>query len=182
VTQQHHCVFESAIGTCGIAWSEHGLTRLQRPEADRGATEQRLRRRSASTHAAEPPPAIAALITELQRYLTGARVDFSAVAVDLVDVDAFRRAVYAATRALDWGETASYGEIARQVGAPSRAQAVGQAMGRNPVPIIIPCHRVVASGRRIGGFSAPGGTSTKERLLWMEGVRIRGEAPRLPGL
>jgi methylated-DNA-[protein]-cysteine S-methyltransferase len=182
MTQQHYCVFDSAIGACGVAWSEHVLKRLQLPESDRGATEQRLRRRSASAHAAEPPPAIAAVIADVQRYLAGTRVDFSAVAVDLTGVDAFHRIIYEAARGLGWGETASYGEIARQVGAPSRAQAVGQAMGRNPVPIIIPCHRVVASGRRIGGFSAPGGTSTKERLLWMEGVRIRGEAPRLPGL
>ena len=182
MTQQYRCVFDSAIGVCGIAWNQRGLTRLQLPEADRQATERRLRARSIGASTAEPPPAIAAVIADLQRYLTGARVDFSAVVVDLLDVDAFRRTVYAAARALGWGETASYGEIARQVGAPSRAQAVGQAMGRNPVPIVIPCHRVVASGRRIGGFSAPGGTFTKERLLWMEGVRIRGDAPRLPGL
>jgi methylated-DNA-[protein]-cysteine S-methyltransferase len=83
---------------------------------------------------------------------------------------------------LDWGQTATYGELARQVGSPGAARAVGQAMGHNPVPIIIPCHRVLAAGRKIGGFSAYGGAVTKERLLALEGVHLGDGTPLLPGL
>jgi methylated-DNA-[protein]-cysteine S-methyltransferase len=180
----HHCLFDTTLGVCGIAWSEHGLTRLQLPEANRGATERRLRASvwAESTCMEEPPDSIVRLITELQRYFAGDRVDFSGAAVDLGGVDDFRRRIYALTRALSWGQIASYGELARQAGAPGAARAVGQAMGHNPVPIIIPCHRVLAAGRKIGGFSAFGGAVTKERLLAMEGVHPGDGTPMLPGL
>jgi methylated-DNA-[protein]-cysteine S-methyltransferase len=180
--REHYCLFDTAIGTCGVAWSERGLTRLQLPEADRNATEKRLRANSASAGAVDPPPGIEQVISEVQRYLTGGKVDFSAVAVDLMDTNPFHRKVYEAARSIGWGHTASYGDLARQVGSPAAARAVGQALGRNPVPIVIPCHRVLASGNRVGGFSAYGGTSAKERLLALEGVRVRTDAPRLPGI
>ena len=80
--------------------------------------------------------------------------------------------IYAAARRVGWGETATYGELARQAGAPGAARAVGQAMARNPVAVIIPCHRILASGNKVGGFSAFGGAVSKQRLLGLEGVRI----------
>jgi methylated-DNA-[protein]-cysteine S-methyltransferase len=104
------------------------------------------------------------------------------VALDLTGVSPFHAQVYDAARAIAWGQTASYGELARRVGAPGAARAVGQAMGRNPVPIIIPCHRVLASGHKLGGFSAFGGAGTKQRLLALEGVSLGGDQPCLPGL
>ena len=178
---EHYALFETAIGTCGIAWSAHGLTRLQLPESDRGATEGRLRK-AAAAGAANPLPGIEAVIKEVQRYLVGERTEFAAAGLDLSGVKPFDRRVYEAARALGWGETASYGEIARRIGDPGAARAVGQALSRNPIPIIIPCHRVLASGHRIGGFSAYGGTTTKERLLELEGVRSHTSAPMLPGI
>ena len=108
-------------------------------------------------------------------------IDFADVALDLGSVGDFQRRIYDATRALVWGQTATYGDLARQAGSPGAARAVGQAMGHNPVPIIVPCHRVLAAGRRIGGFSAYGGALTKERLLAMEGIHLGG-TPLLPGL
>jgi methylated-DNA-[protein]-cysteine S-methyltransferase len=180
----HHCLFDTCLGACGLAWSERGLMRLQLPEANRGATERRLRARGGADDSCmqEPPDWIGPLITQLQRYFAGERMDFSDVAVELVGINDFQRRIYDLTRAIVWGQTASYGELARQAGAPGAARAVGQAMGHNPVPIIIPCHRVLAAGRKIGGFSAFGGAVTKERLLAMEGVHPGDGTPMLPGL
>jgi len=184
-----HCVFDTAIGTCGVAWSERGLMAVQLPARDRAATERRLiarthSARARSTGAAAPPPAIAALIADITRYLAGDRVDFSAVPVDLSSLDPFRRKLYQTMRALPWGTTTTYGALARTIGLASweGARDVGEAMGRNPVPIVIPCHRVLAAGNKLGGFSAPGGAATKAKLLALEGVRFDGGAPRLPGL
>jgi methylated-DNA-[protein]-cysteine S-methyltransferase len=173
-------VIDTAIGTCGIAWNDAGLTRLQLPESDRGATERRLGKHAVGA-SGDAPAEIERLIAELQRYLSGQRIDFSPVVIDLTGTGSFERKVYAAARSVRWGETTSYGELARQVGAPLAARAVGQALGRNPVPIVIPCHRILAKGHRIGGFSAYGGKLTKERLLALEGVHIDTGALRLPG-
>jgi len=179
-----HCVFDSAIGTCGVAWSEGGLMAVQLPARDRAATERRLIARCGSTAASAPPPEIAALIADITRYLAGERVDFSAVAVDLSGLDPFRRQLYDTMRALPWGTTTTYGALARTLGLESweGARDVGEAMGRNPVPIVIPCHRVLAAGHKLGGFSAPGGAATKAKLLALEGVHLDRSAPRLPGL
>ena len=180
-TEQYH-VFPTAFGVCGIAWSEGGITRLQLPERTPAATERRLRARPADSEAGVPTAAVRRAIAALERYFAGERVDFSGVELDLEGVGSFHRKIYAAARDLGWGQTASYGELARLVGSPGAARAVGQAMGRNPVPIIVPCHRVLAAGRKIGGFSAPGGTQTKQRLLVLEGVQLDVGTPLLPGL
>lgn len=179
---EHYYVFDTAIGACGAAWSERGMTRLQLPERTRSATERRLRSRPVDSGAGEPPAPVRMAIAMLERYFAGERVDFASVALDLGGVGPFHRKIYDATRSLGWGETASYGDVARQAGSPGAARAVGQAMGHNPVPIIIPCHRVLAAGRKIGGFSAYGGAITKERLLALEGVHLGGGTPLLPGL
>ncbi|MGE0035858.1 MAG: methylated-DNA--[protein]-cysteine S-methyltransferase [Xanthobacteraceae bacterium] len=175
----HYCVFATAIGPCGIAWNARGLTRLQLPETDEAATAKRIAMRSGGRHSADPPVPIARIVEDVRRYALGANVDFSAAVLDLAEIDDACRSVYEAARALGWGETATYGEIARRVGMAD-PRDVGQALSRNPIPIIIPCHRVVASGGKLGGFSAYGGTLTKERLLALEGVGA--DAPRLPGL
>jgi methylated-DNA-[protein]-cysteine S-methyltransferase len=121
---------------------------------------------------------------DLRRYASGEEVDFAAVVLDLAGTGPFDRAIYAAARAVGWGCTTTYGELARHAGAfaPEAAREVGQAMARNPVPIVIPCHRVLGSGNRIGGFSAPGGRPAKERLLALEGVRLDGGQLALPGV
>jgi methylated-DNA-[protein]-cysteine S-methyltransferase len=179
-----YCVFETAIGYCGVSWNARGLTRLQLPEGDRDATEQRLAARSAGVRSDgvgsdSPPPLIARLVDDIRRYALGTKVDFASAALDLTNIDDVCRNVYDAARALGWGQTATYGEIARRLGMAD-PRDVGQALSRNPIPIIIPCHRVVASGGKLGGFSAYSGTLTKERLLALEGVGA--DMPRLPGL
>lgn len=174
-----YCIFETAIGACGVAWSERGLTRVALPEFDAAATERRIKARTSGMRADAFPAPIAQVVDAMQRYARGMRIDFSSVAVDLAGIDAFRRVVYETIRTLGWGETASYGEVARRIGSPD-ARKVGQALSQNPIPLIIPCHRIVASDGRLGGFSAYGGAMTKERLLALEG--IGADAPRLPGL
>jgi len=176
-SQERYCLFQTALGPFGIAWSDQGLSRLQLPEADRAATEKRLR---GSASPGETPPWAEQVIAEVRRYLAGERVDFASIAIDLADVGEFRRAVYEAARAVGWGQTASYGELARRIGFPWGARAVGQALARNPVPLVVPCHRILTHDRRIGGFSAYGGTLTKQRLLTLEGVQVG--TPLLPGM
>jgi methylated-DNA-[protein]-cysteine S-methyltransferase len=177
-------LFETRIGWCGLAWNAHGVFRLQLPDVDRRATEIQLRQHlPAGLDTMVPPPiSITNVIAELLRYLAGEPIEFSSVAVDFGDRGAAERKIYAALRAVHWGETVTYGELAQRAGLPGAAQAVGVAMAKNPVPVIIPCHRVLAARGRIGGFSAPGGTATKERLLALEGVFVDGGEPRLPGL
>jgi methylated-DNA-[protein]-cysteine S-methyltransferase len=181
-----------------VAWNARGLVAVQLPDRDCAATERRLARRIGGT-AAAPPPWVAALVADVQRYLEGEPVDFTAVAVDLSGLDAYRRQLYETMRGLAWGRTTTYGELARQLGSTGweGARDVGEAMGRNPVPLVIPCHRVLAAGGKLGGFSAPGGAATKAKLLALEGVPVEGArakdtpakdasakdpAPRLPGL
>jgi methylated-DNA-[protein]-cysteine S-methyltransferase len=182
VCTQRRLVFDTRLGACGIAWSERGVTRLQLPERTPSATERRLRAGSADGGGGVPPAPVREAMAMLERYFAGERVDFASVALDLGGVGPFHRKVYDVARSLGWGQTASYGDLARQAGSPGAARAVGQAMGHNPVPIVIPCHRVLASGRKIGGFSAYGGALTKERLLALEGVHLGGGTPLLPGL
>ena len=167
-----------------MAWNARGLIGVQLPEASSAATERRLAARTASVGAAEPPPWVATLIADIRRYLAGEPVDFAAVAVDLSGLDPFRQRLYETMRSLAWGRTTTYGELARQLGSSDweGAREVGEAMGRNPVPVVIPCHRVLASGGKLGGFSAHGGAATKAKLLALEGVHLDGGPPRLPGL
>jgi methylated-DNA-[protein]-cysteine S-methyltransferase len=181
--EPRYCLFDTAFGPCGIAWNERGVVRLQLPESDRAATERRLKARSGGVPA-EPTTRMMEAIADIQRYMRGTQVDFTAVPLDVVVDEPFRQRVYEALRLVPWGETVTYGELARRVGAAGQAREVGQVMGRNPVPVIVPCHRVLAAGNKAGGFSAYGGTFTKERLLALEGVTIgvEADAPALPGI
>ena len=170
-------VFETKLGFAGIAWSDDGITRFRLPDPDRDAAERAI---ATKGEEADPPPAIAEIVSQAQRYFAGERIDFSAIGLDLAAIDPLRRTIYGALRQVRFGETVTYGELARRAGvtAPQAAQDVGVAMARNPVPLIIPCHRVLAAGGKLGGFSAPGRTETKEKMLALEGVFI-GSQPRL---
>lgn len=184
----HHCLFDSAIGPCGVAWNERGLVAVQLPEASRAATERRLRSKSNSSGPSDPPPRVADVIAGIARYLAGEQVDFALAPVDLDSAEPFHRKVYEALRKIAWGATTTYGALARAAGGADweATREVGQAMAHNPTPVVIPCHRVLAAGNKPGGFSAYGGVITKERLLALEGVQLRPppsrREPRLPGL
>jgi methylated-DNA-[protein]-cysteine S-methyltransferase len=182
-TETRHHLFDTVIGTCGVAWNARGLRGVQLPEKNRATTEQRLAKKSGSSGAADPPAAVTALVADIRNYLAGQKIDFSAVAVDLDGIEGLRRRIYQALRGIAFGRTVTYGDLAKSLGSSDweGARDVGEAMGRNPMPIVIPCHRVLAAGGKLGGFSAYGGTTTKQKLLALEGVRFDGGAPRLPG-
>lgn len=163
-------LFDTAIGACGLAWGDAGLAAVRLPEASPEQLRGHLARRFPEATEAEASVETVALIADIRALLTGAPRDFTGVRYDMSEVSDFNRRVYDAALAIPPGETLTYGEVARRIGEPGAARAVGRALGENPFPIIIPCHRVVAAGGRKGGFSAPGGVDSKMRLLEIEGA------------
>ncbi|MDJ1159550.1 methylated-DNA--[protein]-cysteine S-methyltransferase [Chelatococcus sp. SYSU_G07232] len=178
MTAYGFALFDTAVGRCGIAWGERGIVGLQLPEASERETRTRLVRRCPGAQETAPPPDVQRTIDSIVALLTGAPCDLSAVALDMETVPPFDRRVYEIARGIAPGETLTYGAIAARLGDPGLARAVGQALGRNPFPIIVPCHRVLASGGKAGGFSANGCVATKRRLLAIEGAPVGG-APTL---
>lgn len=180
------CVFATPIGDCAIAWRDSRreqpvVVRFQLPETAPTVSEARIARKCAGQKSVPSPP-IAALIEAIRRHLSGDLQDFRGVPLDLSAAAPFARQVLEATRQIPAGSTITYGELARAVGRPDAARAVGQVMATNPIPLIIPCHRVVAAGGKPGGFSAPGGRATKADLLAIErcgsGMLFRHHAAR----
>ena len=170
-------LFDTAIGRCGVAWGERGVAGVQLPEMGERETRARMLQRFPTAGEAAPPPEVKRVIDRIAALLRGEMSDLSTIALDMDEVPAFHRRVYEAARNIPPGMTLSYGDIAARVGAPGAPRAVGQALGRNPFPIIVPCHRVLAAGGKIGGFSAQGGVATKRRMLAIEGVCLNGAVP-----
>src|SRR6266850_6912827 len=171
-------LFETSIGRCAIAWGGRGVAGVQLPEGRETETRARMRRQFPGAREAAPPLEVQRAIEGIVALLRGEGRDLSGVPLDMDGVPPFHRRVYEATRAIPPGTTLSYGDVAARLGAPGSARAVGQALGRNPFAIVVPCHRVLAAGGRPGGFSANGGVATKIRLMRLEGAR----RPGAPGL
>jgi len=177
-TAHHYLIFETAGGFCGIAWNGAGITRFQLPTKSAEAAESLLLRRLRGAKPGAPTPQVVEAVTAAKRYFAGEPTDFSSFTLDLADQDAFFKQVYAAARQVGWGHTTTYGTLAKELGGgPEAARDVGQAMAKNPVPLIIPCHRVLAAGGKVGGFSAPGGSAAKIRMLKLEGVDLEPSRP-----
>jgi methylated-DNA-[protein]-cysteine S-methyltransferase len=170
-------VFETAIGACGLAWGPKGLLGVLLPEGEAGRTRTRLMRRFPELSEGEPPAQILKAVHRITGLLAGARDDLRDLALDLSLVGRFDADVYEEARAIPLGETVTYGTLAARLGDQAQARAVGQALGRNPWPIVVPCHRITAADGRTGGFSAPGGAATKLKILEIEGAL---DADRLP--
>ena len=169
----HYQLFETAAGVAGIGWTNAGIASFRLPAPAAPETERAVLRHMPGATRAEPPAGIAAVADAAIRYFEGERVEFFEAPVALGEQPSFFAQVYAHVRTLGWGETTTYGAVARALGAgPEQARAVGQAMATNPVPLIIPCHRVMAAGGAIGGFSAPGGSQSKAHMLELEGVPL----------
>jgi O-6-methylguanine DNA methyltransferase len=162
-------LFDTAIGPCAIVWGARGIVCVQLPEATEPTTCARVLQRFPIAREAAPPPEVARARDRIIALLRGEPGDLSAILLDMDLVPPFHRRVYEAARGIPRGATMTYGALAARIGAAGSARAVGQALARNPFAIIVPCHRVVAAGGRIGGFSANGGTTTKLRLLAIEG-------------
>jgi methylated-DNA-[protein]-cysteine S-methyltransferase len=165
-------LFETSIGSCGITWSERGVRGFQLPEADPLATRRTLSSRFPDAVEAVPPSDVQHTIDAIVLLMRGDRADLNFVQLDLDGVPDFYQRVYDVARTIPPGATLTYGDIAKRLGDAGSARAVGQALGRNPIPVIVPCHRVTAAGGRTGGFSAPGGAATKLKLLAIEGAQL----------
>ena len=173
------CLFDTPIGACGIAWRGRAIAGVLLPE-DEGArrTRARMQRAFPGASVADPPRWVEAVIERVRGLLNGRNDDLSDVPLDMRGVPEFNRRVYALARTIAVGQTLSYGEVAARLGDAGAARAVGQALGHNPFAPIVPCHRVLAAGKRPGGFSAGGGVATKLRLLQIEGAQL-GDGPGL---
>ncbi|WP_424184613.1 methylated-DNA--[protein]-cysteine S-methyltransferase [Actinokineospora sp. G85] len=168
-----YTMFDTALGPCGLAWTERGLAAVEVPAGD--STEAALRRRIPDPEPTTPPAPVAALIARIQAHLTGTPDAFADVPLDPQNLPEFNRRAYDHIRTVGPGETTTYGAVALALGAPGSAQAVGQAMGRNPYPIVVPCHRVLGANGKVGGFSAGAGAVTKLRILAIEGAAPGGQ-------
>jgi methylated-DNA-[protein]-cysteine S-methyltransferase len=167
----HFTLFDTAIGRCGLAWSTRGVIGLQLPEKNDAATRLRLMRHCPAAEEATPPAMIKRAIDDIVALMRGEKRSLRAIQLDMSGVAEFYARVYDTTRAIPPGQARTYGEIAKAIGAPGAARAVGQALGRNPFAIIVPCHRVLAANGKMGGFSANGGVTTKMKMLRIEGWR-----------
>lgn len=164
------CAVETAIGPVALLWTKAGIAGLALPGDGPAAIRARFDRIRPGAAERDPDGAALPAIAGVRALLRGERVDLRGVALDLAGVPAFDRRVYDVASEIPAGRTLTYGAVAARIGEPGAARAVGAALGRNPVPIIVPCHRVLAAGGRTGGFSAPGGAATKQRLLALEGA------------
>ena len=177
MTAPAYHVFETAMGFCAIAWGDAGIVCFRLPTASAQAAQRLILRRLPLAQPGKPPAPVAEAVAASKRYFEGTKEDFASLAIDLGERDDFFRDVYRFVRRLGFGETTTYGAVAKALGAgPEAARDVGQAMAKNPIPLIIPCHRVLAAGGKIGGFSAPGGSTAKARMLELEGVSLTAPA------
>jgi methylated-DNA-[protein]-cysteine S-methyltransferase len=169
-----YALFDTPIGRCAIAWDGDTIEGTQLPEQHVADTRRRLHDQfdgpSGAAVEGTPPPVIQDAIDRMLASLRGEADDLADIPLDLDALPPFRRKVFEVVRTIPAGETLSYGDVAAAAGSPGAARAVGQALGRNPFPIAIPCHRVLAAGGRIGGFTAQGGISVKVKMLAAEGV------------
>jgi methylated-DNA-[protein]-cysteine S-methyltransferase len=172
MTDQHFALFDTPIGVCGIEWGPRGINRLQLPMGSDEKTRGRIRQRRSDIAEAAPTAEVQRAIDRIVRLLAGERDDLRDIALDLDGVPDFNRGVYEIARTIPPGETMTYGDIAKRLGGVELSRDVGQALGRNPCPIVVPCHRVLAAGKKPGGFSARGGVDTKLKMLAIEGAAV----------
>jgi methylated-DNA-[protein]-cysteine S-methyltransferase len=174
MTELGFALFDTPIDCCGIVWNGRGIAGVQLPETDRRAVRNRIVRRFPGACEAVPPADVQRVVYDIVALLNGEPRDLDYAKIDTAALPDFHRRVYDVARTIPAGATLSYGEIAERLGDRLLAREVGEALGQNPFPIIVPCHRVLAAGGKMGGFSARGGVRTKLRLLSIEGVEPGG--------
>jgi methylated-DNA-[protein]-cysteine S-methyltransferase len=172
MTNQHFALFDTAIGVCGIEWGPRGINGVQLPMGSIEKTRTRIRQRHGDIAETEPTAEVQRAIGRIVELLAGKPDDLRDIVLDLEGVPEFNRGVYDIARSIPPGQTMTYGDIAKRLGGVELSRDVGQALGRNPCPIVVPCHRVLAAGQKPGGFSAKGGVSTKLKMLAIEGAAI----------
>lgn len=172
MTGQSFAIFDTAIGPCGIVWGERGISGVQLPMGSEDKTRKRIQQRNGDLPEAEPTAEVLHAIDAIKELLMGKPNDLSGVVLDLDGVPEFNRGVYDIARTIPPGKTMTYGDIAKKLGGVELSRDVGQALGHNPCPIVVPCHRVLAAGNKPGGFSANGGVVTKLKMLQIEGAFV----------
>jgi methylated-DNA-[protein]-cysteine S-methyltransferase len=172
MTGQSFAIFDTAIGPCGIVWGERGISGVQLPMSNEDKTRKRIHQRNGDIAEAAPTAAVRSAIDAIRELLAGKPNDLTSVVLDLDGVPEFNRGVYDIARTIPPGQTMTYGDIAKKLGGVELSRDVGQALGRNPCPIVVPCHRVLAAGNKPGGFSANGGVVTKLKMLQIEGAVV----------
>ena len=172
MTDQHFALFETRIGLCGIAWGLRGINGVQLPMGGEEKIRTRIRQRHGDISEAAPTGHVKQAIDRIIGLLDGEPDDLSDIPLDLDGVPEFNRSVYEIARTIPPGKTVTYGEIAKRLGGVELSRDVGQALGHNPCPIVVPCHRVLAAGNKPGGFSANGGVTTKLKMLEIEGAVV----------
>lgn len=172
MSEHHFAIFDSAIGRCGIVWGERGINAVQLPMGSEDKTRGRIRQRYGDLVESTPPSDVQRAIDGMVELLAGKPNDLRDVELDLEGVPEFNRGVYDIARSIPPGKTMTYGDIAKKLGGVELSRDVGQALGRNPCPIVVPCHRVLAAGGKPGGFSANGGVTTKLKMLAIEGAAV----------
>ena len=176
-----YALFDTVIGFAGIAWNDAGLVACHLPERDAETARRGFLRRFPEAVEAEPPAVLAPTIAGIQALMRGEKADLSQAPLDLSRTPEFHARVYEIARAIPPGETLTYGEIAVKLGDKLLARDVGAALGKNPWPIVVPCHRVTAAGGKPGGCSARGGVNTKLKLLAIEGAQAAAQADLFAG-
>jgi methylated-DNA-[protein]-cysteine S-methyltransferase len=174
MTELGFALFDTPSDCCGIVWNGRGIAGVQLPETDRRAVRNRILRRFPGACEAVPPADVQRVVDDIAALLNGEPRDLGYAKIDTAALPDFHRRVYDVARTIPAGATLSYGEIAERLGDRLLAREVGEALGQNPFPIIVPCHRVLAAGGKMGGFSARGGVRTKLRLLSIEGAEPGG--------
>jgi methylated-DNA-[protein]-cysteine S-methyltransferase len=177
MSAQAFALFDTPIGTCGIAWNAKGIAGFHLPLSTAEATRSRLQQRWKGAAESAPPSGVQRVIDRVLALLGGEAIDLGDVPVDLTEAPEFHRRVYEVARTIPPGRTMTYGEIAKRLGVPHESREVGQALGRNPIAIIVPCHRVLGADGKMGGFSASGGVATKRRILEIEGAAALSAGP-----
>jgi methylated-DNA-[protein]-cysteine S-methyltransferase len=175
-------LFDTPIGMCSLVWKDETVIGLRLPESSADATRARIKRRWPDAEEQTAPPAMKAIIDRVLALLAGKSVDLSDIPLDFGGAPEFHRRAYEIARAIPAGQTMTYGEIAKRLGMPHESREVGQAMGKNPIAIIMPCHRVLGADGKMGGFSANGGIATKRRILEIEGAAAVSAGPLFAGL
>jgi methylated-DNA-[protein]-cysteine S-methyltransferase len=172
MTDQHFFLFDTPIGICGIEWGPRGINGVQLPMGSDEKTRARIHQRHGDISEAAPTKEVQRAIDRIIELLAGKPDDLRDIPLDLDGVPEFNRGVYDIARTIPPGQTMTYGDIAKRLGGVELSRDVGQALGRNPCPIVVPCHRVLAAGQKPGGFSARGGVSTKLKILAIEGAAV----------
>jgi methylated-DNA-[protein]-cysteine S-methyltransferase len=175
MSDQAFAIFDTSLGPCGIAWGERGVMRVLLPDGGEAKLRTRLKRRFPGATESAPPPDIARIAGDIVALFAGEPRDLNYVALDLGGVPDFNRRVFEIARTIPVGQTLTYGDIATRLGDKLLSREVGQALGENPFPIVVPCHRVLAANGKTGGFSAPGGVDTKLKMLSIERAQPGGQ-------